>query len=204
MTAKIHVITGPMGSGKTQTLANTLYNLATIVNRKVLFINHSADDREAIVSSHDSSGHSAKEKLIECDLIDKLSVSELTPLKGKVEGYNVIGIDEAQFFKDLEVVESWRERGIDIYIAGLYRDKHNNSFGKMIWAILNCDELKMIDAICVECVKYGRGMVAAPFTAGAIPNMSDIVIAGMDKYIPVCREHYSIYNNIEKRVKGGV
>lgn len=201
MATKIHVYTGPMGSGKTQTMVRDLYKLATVGKLHTLYINSAKDERSAVSSTHDISGHSDREKLIDCDAIDKLSVDCLSKVGERALKYKVVGIDEAQFFTDIELVEKWRAAGVDIYIAGLYRDKHNKTFGKMDWVINNCDTIQFLEAMCVECIKYGRGIIAAPFTVGAAPGMDDIVVGGMDMYIPVCREHYMLYRGIEERTK---
>ena len=84
----LHVILGPMFSGKTSKLLE-IYEQCILSNISVLVINHSSDTRysDSMLSTHNK-------KMIPCRLVEHLqdivNASE-----------NVILINEGQFFDDL-------------------------------------------------------------------------------------------------------
>ena len=81
------IIIGPMFSGKSTELYRRINRFHSI-GKRVLIVNHQNDTRTAGISTHDGREYSA----IKC--------SHLMNLKD-IHSYDVIGIDEAQFFSDL-------------------------------------------------------------------------------------------------------
>jgi thymidine kinase len=198
--SNLTIIFGPMFSGKTTKLVQELTRFVDVTseshNTKCLFINHSFDIRNPNigVSSHGSSFKGVS------DLIDVLQIDELKKIK--IEHYDVIGVDEGQFFSDLEIVKSWVEKGKIVIVSGLISDSFMNPFGKIHTLIPFSDNVIQCHAICSECLKNHSKMITpdslhsmkAPFTFRFDSSNSQIEVGASDKYIPVCRFHYESLN----------
>jgi thymidine kinase len=75
-----------------------------------------------------------------------------------------------------------------VVVSGLDGDSNRNPFGDLIKLIPICDTVDKLTAYCIKCNDGTLG----PFTK-KISNSDCIVdIGGIDKYIPVCRNHYHI------------
>jgi len=100
----LKLIPGPMWAGKS-TFINSELTVHADLDYTTLYINHSIDNRvtersDDIVTTHSSSFRELSHK------IDKIKVSRLSDVD--VDKYDVIGIDEGQFFDDIyEVVIDW-------------------------------------------------------------------------------------------------
>jgi thymidine kinase len=132
-----------------------------------------------------------KNSIRSVDNIDYFSVSSLNDLK--LEKYNVIGVDEGQFFKDLiNNANKWANKhNVHVIVAGLSGDFRRNKFGFILDLIPHCERINMYSAFCGECDKKEPSIrQKAPFTFKL--TKGDVVedVGGIDKYIPVCRECY--------------
>ena len=166
-----------MFSGKTTYLLHELTMLSDI-GMKCLYINHSLDNREnKDVSTHKTS----KTNKLNIDTIraDKL-------INVDVSSYNVIGIDEGQFFSDIHTVKSWI-KGRIIYISSLDGDYLREPFMNVLSLIPECDTVIKLNAYCHSCLRQGKYTKSA-FSKRLIDSNERIVIGGKDKYISVCRE----------------
>ena len=94
---KLDLIIGPMFSHKSSELLDRLVIFAEL-GLKVLYINHIFDDRN---SEHIVSTHNPIMDLKKLDKIQNIDFIHFKSLKGiRKEEYDVIGIDEAQFFDE--------------------------------------------------------------------------------------------------------
>ena len=118
----LELIIGPMFSGKTSKLLE-LYKQYTYCNVPILVVNHSFDKRyhEEKLSTHDKT-------MIPC-----LSLTTLSDIitHENMEKYNVILINEGQFFEDInetvrKLVEVYNKT---VYVCGLDGDFQK----KQIW-----------------------------------------------------------------------
>lgn len=190
------LIFGPMFSGKSTTLRKELTTLADI-GLKVLYINHSSDIRKTekgdkIITTHHSGFKG---------LSDKITVIKNSNLRNiDINKYDVIGIDESQFFDELdEVVREWvLFKNKHVIVASLDGDYMMRPFGKAHNLISICEsgDIIKLAAICSNCInnsiKDGKIIrVSAGFTA-KINIIEDIQIdiGGTDKYIPLCMRCY--------------
>jgi thymidine kinase len=193
------VIFGPMFSGKTTRLIQELTRFVDVTKEshstKCLLINHTFDNRNPNigVSSHGSSFKGVS------DLIDITQNQELLNIDYK--NYDVIGIDEGQFFNDLEVVYTWVNQGKNVIVSGLISDSFMKPFGKICTLIPFTDNVIQCHAICSECLNF-HGKVITPDSLAAMKaaftyrlenSSSQISIGASDKYIPVCRHHYNSF-----------
>lgn len=195
------LIFGPMFSGKTTRLVQELTRFIDVTNQshntKCLLVNHIFDDRneEIGISSHASSFKGFS------DLIDLVKAEQLNSVF--VDDYNIIGIDEAQFFPSLDVVLEWINKGKVVIVSGLIADAFMKPFGKINTLVTFADNIIQCHAICAECIKCKdkiitpdalAGMKAA-FTFRLEASVEQISVGASDKYIPVCRYHHNKLSN---------
>lgn len=191
--AKLHVYVGPMFSSKTSTMLKNLTLIADTLedNAKICLINSKLDTRDLnnVISSH-SSGFKGLSKKITIFSTDKLDLID-------VDNYDIIGIDEAQFYPDLYTfVVSNLKKGKTIYCAGLDGDSNMENFGEIYKLLPISDTFTKLNAICKMCLNNMKGCFSinevpkAAFTCKISKSNSRIDIGGDDKYIAVCREHF--------------
>lgn len=180
----LEVIMGPMYASKTSYLLKEL-NIYTELNLKVMYINSELDTRdERSFSTHNPLINSIGK-------IDGYKSKTLTGLYETALTYDVIGIDEAQFFEDLEsfVVEMVETRQKRVFVAGLSSDFLREPF-KNIYSVLPlADKIEHLKSACSSCIK-NRIYKTALFSKRIIQNDEQVVIGGKDAYIPVCRACY--------------
>jgi len=189
---------GPMWAGKTTWLNGELTELSD-TGFTVLKIVHADDVRDNFIeagSTHNSSFTSLSFKI---DVVRAGSLASVDVTK-----YNVIGIDESQFFPDLvKYVTEWVENhGKHVRAVGLDGDANKQKFGSILDLIPLADEVLKLQAKCRFCLneleKLGfRGNITGiggPFTKRITPSVSGAQkdVGGADKYIPVCRYHHSL------------
>ena len=129
-TGTIDVITGPMYSAKTTELIKRL-SIEAEMGFMVLYINHLVDEER---STNDFSTHNPvyKEKI---DEVVNFHFKKTDDLMALIEGesldkYDVIGIDEAQFFNELinPVLYLAEELNKHVIVAGLSLDSSRQKF----------------------------------------------------------------------------
>lgn len=189
----LHLRFGPMFSGKSQELKRSLTTYAD-TGFKVLLVTSSADTRPGVrgFSTHSSSGGDLSE-LITCQTVSLLSQVD-------VSGFDVVGVDEGQFFSDLlQAVPSWLNLGKVIFVAGLDGDFRRRRFGDILDLIPLADTAVKLCAVCMECCRSRKpgdpvSPVPAPYSA-KISGTTDVVqVGGKDLYVPVCQAHYLSLN----------
>ncbi|PSS14332.1 Thymidine kinase [Actinidia chinensis var. chinensis] len=177
---EIHVIVGPMFSGKTTALLRRIKSEGNS-GRNVAMIKSSKDTRYAIdsVVTHDGAKFPC------------WALSNLLSFKQKfgAEAYDkldMIGIDEAQFFDDLYdfCCKAADCDGKTLIVAGLDGDYLRRSFGSVLDIIPLADSITKLTARCELCSKR------AFFTLRKTDETKTELIGGADVYMPVCRQHY--------------
>lgn len=179
----LKIVTGCMFSGKTSYIIRECKKWQSI-GKQVLMINYALDrrysDQDKVVS-HDKYS-------IDCMMIDNFSPK----LTEKIKVYDVILINEGQFFADLRVnVQHWcDEMKKIVVVSGLDGDFMRGKFGEILDLIPDCDDHIKLKAYCSMC-KDGTDAV---FTWKVKDRPSDcnvVVDIGVDKYVPLCRKHYN-------------
>ncbi|MEM0097605.1 MAG: thymidine kinase [Conexivisphaerales archaeon] len=173
MVGWIKVYTGPMFSRKTEELIVELHRYMLAKKRVVLF-KHQLDTRygEGVIS-HDG----RKMNSISADSSEKvLSIGKK---------YDVIGVDEAQFFDPdiVNVCEKLANAGLRIVIAGLDKNYLGEPFGPMPQLLAIADEVVKLTAICTVCGN------PATFTVRKVNDEKEVLIGGIESYEPRCRMH---------------
>ena len=137
-----------------------------------VIINHSSDTRygESCIISHDN------------DSEKSISVEYLRDVN--IQNYQVIIIDEAQFFSDLfTYVTLWADtHDVKIIVAGLSGNSNREPFGDMLRLIPHANEIQQLYAKCSLCQ---TNAIYSKFIGDGNPS-----IGGTESYIPVCRLHF--------------
>ena len=181
--AQIEIIIGPMFSGKSTELIRRCNNYESI-DKSVLIFNHSLDSRNKndVVQTHSKT---IKRAIKTHSLIEYLrqNVTELSK-------YNVIAIDEAQFFGDLlEFVKQIEHLDIVVLIAGLDGDCFRTPFGEILQCIPYANSVTKLNAFCMV-KKDGTKAAFTKRHENIDPQQTQIDIGAQDKYRAVCREVY--------------
>lgn len=183
--ASIDIIIGPMYAGKSSEIFRRLI-IYHEIKKKVLYINTILDNRsDKPFSTHNST-------------IGKLpfdAVKTKTLAEQDISKYDVIAIDEAQFFLDLkDTVLNWVDNlGKIVIVAGLNGDFRRHPFGQIIDLIPYSDTVTKLMPFCGECIKKDI-MKIAHFTKRTVNSESEILIGGKESYLPVCRQCYLIHS----------
>lgn len=178
---EIHVVVGPMFSGKTTTLLRRMLAEREI-GKKIAIIKSDKDTRYCVESivSHDG------EKFPCWSLPDLSCFKERFGLDAYENQLDVIGIDEAQFFGDLYEFcrEAADREGKTVIVAGLDGDYLRRRFGSVLDIIPIADTVTKLTSRCEVCGKR------AMFTLRKTEERETEVIGGAEVYMPVCRNHY--------------
>lgn len=177
----IEVICGSMFSGKTEELIRRLKR-AKYAQQRVEIVKPKIDTRydDLHVVSHDA------------NQILATPVGASKDILKLVEGVEVLGIDEAQFFdEDLpEVCQNLALQGIRVIIAGLDMDFRGVPFGPIPALLAVAEYITKVHAICPHC-----GNLATH--SYRLSNDSNTVLLGeKDAYEPRCRKCYNMGNII--------
>lgn len=179
----LDLIIGPMFSGKSTEIIRRI-RLAHIINKRVLVIKPKIDNRYDVakITSH------AYEKE------DCIVLEQLEEYNDKINDYNIIIIDEGQFFPDLKkYVILWvnlYEK--DVVVAGLDGDYMRNPIGQILDLIPQSDNIIKLKSLCKECNNGNHAI----FTMRKETNINNdiIKIGGAESYVPLCRIHFNQYN----------
>ena len=178
--SSIDIITGPMFSGKTTELVRRLTILRE-AGLSVLYIRSSLDTRKFI-------SHNKTMSVLE---MATCTTDSLMTSKSYAKVFNVIGIDEAQFFDDLPefCIEMVEKCGAKIIVSGLNSDFRREKFGKICDLIPLCDNITKLYPFCSIC-SGNKILTPALFSKRIIESVDKVVIGDCQSYIPVCRECY--------------
>ncbi len=162
------------------------------VGKNVLFINHSSDVR----NGSNFSTHNPLFKNFHVDNVN-INISSYTTLPdfSEIEKYHTIGIDEGQFFTNIEKVVEYAEvYGKRVIISGLIGDSKRKLFGDMYKLMPKASKFDLIPASCMKCAEEKPQHVDAFFTHRTVSDEGQLLIGGLEKYIPVCLKHYLSLN----------
>ncbi len=181
---RIEVVCGSMFSGKTEELIRRIKR-ATFARQRVVIFKPQIDTRysEEEVVSHDRNSVMSVPLSTSAEILDYLS-SHATSKDGY--DFDVVGIDEAQFFgMDLVAVcNQLANNGVRVIIAGLDMDFQCTPFGPIPALCAVADEVTKVHAICVKC-----GALAY-VSHRLVHDQNQVLIGEQAEYEPLCRECY--------------
>jgi thymidine kinase len=169
----ITLIIGPMFAGKTTTLNNKMKE-AKANNLKCLVINSAKDERyNNVVRTHYRQEFTTKK------------CSSLMEVEESIKQYDVIAIDEGQFFDDIaDKAEEFANSGKKVIIAALKSDFRREPFQNVADLIAKADELIPLLARCDLCDSK------TAFTQRMCTNGKIVLVGGKEKYRSLCRTCY--------------
>jgi thymidine kinase len=183
----IKLYLGPMFSGKTSSLLEA-YTRHSIGSRNCLLVKHIFDDR---YSDRNIVTHSGINK------VSSIVCKYLYEIDHLVNDYQVVCVDEIQFFEDAPIFcDKWANQGIIVEASGLVGTYTRSEFPVISKLIPLAEEVYKKSAVCRETGKD------ANFTLRTSSDNEIIVIGGDDKYKPVDRQTFFTSNvNIKEYEK---
>lgn len=169
----IEVICGSMFSGKTEELIRRLRR-SQIARQRVQIFKPAVDDRyhEADIVSHSEQRMESTPVRTAAEILDRL-----------IDGVQVVGIDEAQFFEPalVDVCEQLANRGVRVIVAGLDQDYRGRPFAPIPDLLAVAEYITKNLAICVRC--------GAPANRSQRITQSDsqLLVGAGDAYEARCR-----------------
>ena len=179
----IEVICGSMFSGKTEELIRRLKR-ARIAQQKVEIFKPSVDTRydEEDVVSHDENS------------VRSTPVQSSSQILLMANDFDVVGIDEAQFFDDelSAVCNTLANNGIRVIVAGLDMDYLGKPFGPIPALLATAEFVTKVHAICPYCGDL------ANYTHRTVAQEGLVMLGEAESYEPLCRKHYLEFRKKKK------
>jgi thymidine kinase len=138
----LEVVCGPMFSGKSEELIRRLRR-AEIAGQRTVIVKPRIDDRYDV--THVVSHSGARVRAVAAE-----SAAEVLRL---AEGYDVVGVDEAQFFDEgiVPAIMTIVGRGARVVAAGLDTDFRHEPFGSMPTLLALAEFVDKLQAVCHRC-----------------------------------------------------
>ncbi len=174
-TGWIEVVCGSMFSGKTEELIRRVKR-AIIAQQRVMIFKPAVDKRyddEKVVSHNQSS-------------VNSMPIQHSSEILQYKNDFDVIGIDEAQFF-DMELVDVCNElanSGVRVIISGLDMDFQGKPFGVMPYLLCIAEFVTKLHAICTE-----SGTIAN-YSFRTSEEEGQLLLGEKDKYLPLSRKEF--------------
>ena len=184
---RIELILGPMFSGKSTRLIEVIRKY-TYKAKKTIMIKFFGDKR-----------YSEKSEVVTHDLIkyDSIDCKNLTDSFEVIKNYDVIGIDEGQFFPDLvEVSEKLAMLNKIVIISALNGDFRMEPFPVISRIISKADKIKLLKAYCFNCHKDAK------FSLRIVQSNETVLIGAGEAYKPACRKCHKYFSM--EREKGNL
>ena len=156
--------------------------------KKTIMVKYYADQR-----------YSQKSEVVTHDLIkyDSINCKILRNSFDTFKEYDVIGIDEGQFFADLvEVCEELALMGKIVLIAALNGDFRMEPFPVIQRIIAKADKIKLLKAYCFNCHKDAK------FSLRIVQSNETVLIGAGESYKPACKECHVFFS--KQREKGNL
>ncbi|CBY21492.1 unnamed protein product [Oikopleura dioica] len=184
---QIQLIIGPMFSGKSTELLRRLRRSQNACF-KCLVVKFNEDDR---YSDLDMATHDGQK-------VAAIKAAKLDDVYDAAKDFDVIGVDEGQFFEDLlEFCENLANSGKTVIVAALDGDYKRQPFEKTIQLIPLSESVTKLTAICMNC----RADAAFSRRLGAQTQQK--VIGGEEKYMAVCRACFNLPDITSPHKVGG-
>lgn len=175
----LEVICGPMFSGKSEEMIRRLRR-AEIASQRVVIFKPRIDDR---FDATDVVSHAGAR-------MRGVPVAGVPELLARAAGYEVVGIDEVQFF-DAAVVEAalgLADSGVRVVAAGLDQDFRRLPFGPMPDLLAHAEFVDKLQAVCHRC--GGPATTTQRLVDGSpAPYSGDTIVVGAnEQYEARCRD----------------
>jgi thymidine kinase len=175
----LQLILGSMFGGKTTELIRRLTR-ASIAGKHVVILRPNTDNRSHL--THSQLTHKLEEKFVD-------SISEIN-----WEEYDVIGVDEGQFFNSnfVDDVNKIADSGRKVIIAGLNGTSERKPFENIQALIPHVDDIIFMPAVCTNC-----GSEHGVYSFYKLGEKTQAVkVGGEEAYTALCRACYNEKSNI--------
>lgn len=179
---RIELIIGPMFAGKTTELMRRLRR-ETYARRSCFMIKYSKDTRYSTdsMASHDR-----------VFLKANAAVHSLADVGDEWQSFDIIGIDEGQFFPDLlSFATKAADAGKTVIISALDGDYRREPFGHVCDIIPHCESVDKLTAVCMICHDRPGTFTRRTMTG----NSEQEVIGGAEMYVSTCRTCFAAETN---------
>lgn len=169
----LQIILGPMFGGKTTELIRRLTR-AQIGGKKVVLLRPKRDNRAKL--THSQSSHN----------LEEIFVSSVSDINWKE--YEVIGIDEGQFFNSdfVQTVEKIANTSRKVIISALNGTSEREPFDTIQKLIPLSDDISYEAAVCTDC-----GSENGSFSFYKLGAKTEAVkVGGKEAYTALCRKCY--------------
>jgi thymidine kinase len=173
---RIEVILGSMFSGKTTEMQRRVRRY--VHAHKCIVVIRPKKDTRATTSfkSHDDFEWPTDPTLI-------ITVERLADADERIKDCDTIGIDEGQFFPDLDTTaDKWAHAGKVVVVAALDGDFRRRPFGRVPDLISMAEYCEKLHAVCSYCFRE------ASFSLRLVDVADTELIGGNERYAAVCRE----------------
>ena len=172
-----------MFSGKSEELIRRLRR-AEIAGQRVLIVKPKIDSRYDI--GHVVSHAGAKMRAV--------AVESPADIPGLVEDYDVIGVDEVQFFAPeiVLILDGLVEKGMRVLVSGLDQDFRGSPFGPMPELLCRAELVDKLQAVCHRC---GGPATMTQRLVDGFPAPADgatIVVGALEQYEARCRSCHEL------------
>ena len=175
----LEVVCGPMFSGKSEEMIRRLRR-AEIAGQRVVIFKPSIDDRYDAVDVVSHAGARMR----------GVAVGSVRELVARAQGYEVVGIDEVQFFDPAIVPASLTlaASGVRVVAAGLDQDFRREPFGPIPLLLAYAELVDKLQAVCHRC--GGPATTTQRLVGGRpAPYSGDTVVIGAEEqYEARCRD----------------
>lgn len=177
----IEVVCGPMFSGKSEEMIRRLNRVQYAKQRAIVF-KPMIDDRWSKAEIVSRNGLA----------LPALSIHRSAEILEAAPGFDVIGIDEAQFFDSelASVIQQLADQGARVVVAGLDTDYRRSPFGGMHEILAIADFVDKLQAVCHAC--GGPATLTQRLINGQPAPFSGetIQVGDSDSYEARCRDCY--------------
>ena len=181
--AKLYFRYGAMGSSKTANALMVKYNYEER-GQKVLIAKPAIDTRDGEKVIKSRCGLSSP-----CVIFDEIT-------ENTVKGYSCLIVDEAQFLSKEQVnfiIHLVDDLNIPVVCYGLRADFKGNLFEGSAALLAAADTIEEIKTIC-WCGKKATYNARFNKNGEVVKNGAQVVLGANDKYIGLCRKHWSEVN----------
>jgi thymidine kinase len=199
MSARLELIVGPMFSGKTELLLQRLHR-ALYARKRIRVIKPAHDTRtQSFIASRAVNPDGTTEVTGRLNAIAVRNEDEFWRVAGG-EDYDVLAVDEAQFFPLDEPMRDslgWfgralralmrRRRAVPlrVIVAGLDMDSAEEPFGPIPGLLAMADGVDKLTGVCMVC-----GSDAGHISHRIVPGEAQLVVGDADEYQVRCRACY--------------
>lgn len=188
----MEVVCGSMFSGKSEELIRRVRR-AQFAKQKIIAFKPEIDNRysEKAVVSHNGT------------TIIAIPVSHSSHIENYIENhYDVIAIDEAQFFDEsiVDVSMALADRGFRVIVAGLDQDFRGEPFGPMPHLMAVAEKVTKLQAVCTVC---GVAASRTQRLINGVPAGFDdpvILVGASEAYEARCRKHHEVPKGVSARL----